>query len=103
MAENAALRKFIIESCYTYDGDGSDICDSYVSAEESPLFPSSTDTESILNSLRAEGVEMVADAIGQKCSELKVGSKEWKSLKSIVFTLISFSSQLRAGDADKVE
>lgn len=55
-------------------------------------------TESYLNSVRAEGVDFVAEAIGAKCAELKIGSKDWKALKSIVFVLGGFSSKLRAGE-----
>ncbi|HHK8874983.1 TPA: hypothetical protein ACQZB3_000563 [Escherichia coli] len=54
-------------------------------------------TDAYLKSLRAEGVDYVAEAIGAKCAELKVGSKDWKALKSIVFTLGDFAAQLRAG------
>lgn len=53
--------------------------------------------DAYLNSVRAEGVDYVAEAIGAKCAELKVGSKDWKALKSIVFMLGDFSSKLRAG------
>lgn len=54
-------------------------------------------TDAYLNSVRAEGVNYVAEAIGAKCAELKVGSKDWKALKSIVFTLTDFAAQLRDG------
>ncbi|MFY0403304.1 hypothetical protein ACOMDP_11780 [Pantoea dispersa] len=54
-----------------------------------------------LNAVRAEGVDYVAEAIGAKCAELKFGSKDWKALKSVVFTLTSFATQLRAGNAGK--
>jgi hypothetical protein len=53
--------------------------------------------DAYLNALRAEGVDFVAEAIGSKCAELKIGSKDWKALKSIVFMLGDFSSKLRAG------
>ncbi|WP_250665927.1 hypothetical protein [Escherichia coli] len=38
-AENAGLNKFIEQSCYVYNGDGSDISDSYTPAHESPMMP----------------------------------------------------------------
>lgn len=38
-AENAGLNKFIEQSCYVYNGDGSDISDSYIPAHESPMMP----------------------------------------------------------------
>lgn len=53
--------------------------------------------DAYLNSVRAEGVDYVAEAIGAKCAELKIGSKDWKAIKSIVFTLGNFADQLRAG------
>ncbi|MDI6536360.1 hypothetical protein QMA77_05335 [Pantoea ananatis] len=62
-AENAAIKTFIKQSCYSYDGDGSDVCDSYVGADESPFFPKTTATETYLNSVRAEGVEMLLSSL----------------------------------------
>lgn len=59
--------------------------------------PETPATDTYLNSVRAEGVDFVAEAIGVKCAELKIGSKDWKALKSIVFMLGDFSSKLRAG------
>lgn len=38
-AENAGLVKFIAQSCYVYNGDGSDISDAYTPAHESPMMP----------------------------------------------------------------
>lgn len=38
-AENVGLNKFIKQSCYVYNGDGSDISDSYTPAHESPMMP----------------------------------------------------------------
>jgi len=58
-------------------------------------------TDAYLNAVRADGVDYVAEAIGAKCAELKFGSKDWKALKSVVFTLTSFAAQLRAGTAGK--
>ncbi|EPV0628797.1 ead/Ea22-like family protein [Citrobacter koseri] len=64
-AENAGLKSFISQSCYSYDGDGSDVCDSYVNAEESPLFPKTPATEAFLaevqSKAREEGAYFVAN------------------------------------------
>lgn len=38
-AENVGLNKFIKQSCYVYNGDGSDVSDSYIPAHESPMMP----------------------------------------------------------------
>lgn len=60
-------------------------------------------TDAYLNSVRAEGVDMVAEAIGNSAAKLKVGSKDWKALKSIVFTLVNFAEQLRSGTHDTAD
>lgn len=88
-AENAALKIFINQSCYSYDGDGSDVCDSYVGADESPFFPKTPATDAYLNSVRAEGVEMAAD-----CLKLKntVGSTG-----AMAYMLNTMAFELRAG------
>lgn len=59
-------------------------------------------TDTFLNAVRAEGVDMVAEAIGSSARQLKVGSKDWMALKKVVFTLVGFSAKLRApkGDSD---
>lgn len=64
-AENAGLKSFISQSCYSYDGDGSDVCDSYVNAEESPLFPKTPTTEAFLAEVRASAIKSALD----DCSE----------------------------------
>lgn len=67
-AEGAALLKFVSQSCYSYDGDGSDVCDSYISAEESPWFPKTPATDAVLaeihNDARAEGVSEALKIMG---------------------------------------
>jgi len=65
--------------------------------------PETPATDAYLNSVRAEGVEMVAEAIGNSASKLKAGSKDWKSLKSIVFTLVNFAAQLRSDTHDTAD
>ena len=64
-AENAGLKSFISQSCYSYDGDGSDVCDSYVNAEESQMFPKTPATEAFLagvqSKAREEGAYFVAN------------------------------------------
>lgn len=90
-AENAALKG----ACFSLAGECAQ------SAGEAELTMQSVKTpatDAYLNSVRAEGVDYVAEAIGAKCSDLKVGSKDWKALKSIVFMLGDFSSKLRAGE-----
>lgn len=97
-AENAAIKTMndvLSEELRGYESDGA-----YDGPIAHKLWHSNSEnpaTDAYLNSVRAEGVDYVAEAIGAKCAELKVGSKDWKALKSIVFTLGDFAAQLRAG------
>ncbi|WP_257469447.1 hypothetical protein [Pantoea allii] len=107
-AENAALKcKNLIG--YVKDADVADVANGRVGSlmpndvfGEKPVYLSvdTPATDAYLNSVRAEGVDMVAEAIGNSAAKLKVGSKDWKELKSIVFTLVNFAAQLRSGTHD---
>lgn len=93
-AENAALKTFIKQSCYSYDGDGSDVCDSYVGADESPFFPKTPATDAYLNAVRAEGVDKAIEHLHNKFTStghvgVPVMALEW------------LAAQLRAGNAGK--
>jgi len=97
-AENAALKELYRQSVKDLDDTCFEI--GMMRGEKSMEYPAPETpvTDAYLNSVRAEGVDYVAEAIGAKCAELKVGSKDWKELKSIVFMLGDFSSKLRAGE-----
>ncbi|MDT8853030.1 hypothetical protein RN053_21210 [Pantoea dispersa] len=86
-AENAALETFITQSCYSYDGDGSDVCDSYVGADESPFFPKTPATKAYLNAVRADAVEDVAKRLYGQGYNFEV--------------LTRFAAHLRTGNAGK--
>lgn len=75
-AENVALKVFINQSCYSYDGDGSDVCDSYVGADESPFFPKTPATDAYLNAVRADGADKVAEYHFVRIDALKEVSRQ---------------------------
>lgn len=112
-AENAALKTFINQSCYSYDGDGSDVCDSYVGADESPFFPKTPATDTYLNAVRADFLpaglhtstsELVltfAKALAEKLhrSEQKYGwSDGWKDVGWQDKCLADFHHHINKGD-----
>lgn len=97
LAENVALKDGVSEITYM---DDESFFGSTVKAQAvmGRLVNTNTPaTDALLNAVRAEGVMYVAESIGAKCAQLKVGSKDWKALKSVVFTLTEFAAQLRAG------
>ncbi len=59
--------------------------------------PPTPATDSILNEVRAEGVEMFIGELSELFRSLKPGGKPWQSVKGIAMRAISFADQLRAG------
>lgn len=99
VAEGIALRKFIRDSCYVYNGDGSDISDAYGLAEESTLLPRQVETITTINSVRAEGVEILAVDLATPNPELADGTN--KINKAMAWYARQFASKMRAADAAK--
>ncbi|NEK84038.1 MAG: hypothetical protein G3W58_22890 [Pantoea ananatis] len=109
-AENAAIKSVIADYAKVkqdfddFDGDRRGIAESLCEAEDALVSGIKTPaTDTYLNSVRAEGVDMVAEAIGNSAAKLKVGSKDWKALKSIVLTLVNCAAQLRSGTHDTAD
>lgn len=62
-AENAALNKFITQSCYVFDGEQHEISDAYICATDG-LMPETPATDAFLAEVRAHGVEMFSEKFG---------------------------------------
>ncbi|EMX9854248.1 hypothetical protein AAH566_003535 [Klebsiella michiganensis] len=151
-AENVGLNKFIKQSCYVYNGDGSDISDSYTPAHESPMMPIQSQsllpvaaeclairdafiryltsenlankpdaneqqvynhcakwvdamyetpaTARIVDGIKADRVEEFSADLGAVYQQLRQGSAQAKTIKSVIFRAAAFSAALREG-ADK--
>ena len=94
-AENAGLKSFISQSCYSYDGDGSDVCDSYVNAEESQMFPKTPATDAFLAEVRAQGVEMMVEQCESDIMLIEPEDEEFYTL--MIEHAKDFASELRKG------
>lgn len=55
-------------------------------------------TDAYLNSVRAEGVEMLADRMQQTIDKAKLNSDEIGALAGAIFTGAAIAAQLRAGE-----
>ncbi|EFE0812722.1 hypothetical protein [Escherichia coli] len=59
-AENARLNKFIVQSCYVFNGEQDEISDAYICATDGGM-PQIPATDAFLAEVRAQGVEMFAE------------------------------------------
>ena len=80
-AENAGLNKFIVQSCYVFDGEQDELSDAYICAIDGRM-PQTPATDAFLAEVRAQGVEMFADHL--LCPDLDD-------------TIRDFAAQLRKG------
>lgn len=62
-AENAALKRFIKDSCYVFHGEQADIYDEYSPADESPLIPDTPAIDAILEKSRAQGIQIAINEL----------------------------------------
>ncbi|MFS8283304.1 hypothetical protein [Escherichia coli] len=99
VAENLALKTFIYQSCYSYDGDGRDVCDSYIDAEESPFFPKTPATDGILREAEARGVEKLKEHLNEWMAVMNVPSDMRFEYSEFISACDEFATQLREGEA----
>ena len=59
-AENAGLNKFIVQSCYVFDGEQDELSDAYICAIDGRM-PQTPATDAFLAEVRAQGVEMIRE------------------------------------------
>ena len=106
-AENAGLRAFISQSCYSYDGDGSDVCDSYVNAEESQMFPKTPATEAFLagvqSKAREEGAYFVANRMlaAWDAGFIDDTARNAADIARMILTSTEFMADAPEGDFDR--
>lgn len=106
-AENAGLKLFISQSCYSYDGDGSDVCDSYVNAEESQMFPKTPATEAFLagvqSKAREEGAYFVANRMlaAWDAGFIDDTARNAADIARMILTSTEFMADAPEGDFDR--
>ncbi|HAV8496445.1 TPA: hypothetical protein JLD13_000983 [Escherichia coli] len=61
-AENAGLNKFIVQSCYVFDGEQDELSDAYICAIDGRM-PQTPATDAFLADVRAQGVDMARNAM----------------------------------------
>ncbi|HBA6469087.1 hypothetical protein [Escherichia coli] len=86
-AENARLNKFIVQSCYVFNGEQDEISDAYICATDGGM-PQIPATDAFLAEVRAQGVEMAMEHM-QSSGSLTFGD--------CYISLNEFAAQLRKG------
>ncbi|HIA9386294.1 TPA: hypothetical protein ACWSVE_001428 [Escherichia coli] len=98
-AENAALKKFIAQSCYVFDGEQDELSDAYICAIDGRM-PQTPATDAFLAEVRAQGVEMLAKNHQSIVNALKGDSLfsdgEYRHA-AIVSAAVYFAAELRKG------
>ncbi|HFR5709611.1 TPA: eae-like domain protein [Escherichia coli] len=109
-AENAGLNKFIVQSCYVFDGEQDELSDAYICAIDGRM-PQTPATDAFLAEVRAQGVDAAIEA----AKNLVVQEYEYKDFKAaqsdccmhpgsdlvgkveMTEWLVDFAAQLRKG------
>ncbi len=86
-AENAELNKFIVQSCYVFDGEQDELSDAYICAIDGRM-PQTPATDAFLAEVRAQGVEMAMEHM-QSSGSLTFGD--------CYISLNEFAAELRKG------
>ncbi|HGZ2380943.1 hypothetical protein ACO1ZL_10690 [Escherichia coli] len=60
--ENAWLNKFIVQSCYVFDGEQGELSDAYICAIDGRM-PQTTATDAFLAEVRAQGVDSAINTV----------------------------------------
>lgn len=98
-AENARLNKFIVQSCYVFNGEQDEISDAYICATDGGM-PQTPATDAFLADVRAQGVEMLAKNHQSIVNALKGDSLfsdgEYRHA-AIVSAAVYFAAELRKG------
>lgn len=62
VVENAVLNKFIVQSCYVFDGEQGELSDAYICAIDGRM-PQTTATDAFLAEVRAQGVDSAINTV----------------------------------------
>lgn len=109
-AENAGLNKFIVQSCYVFDGEQDEISDAYICATDGGM-PQIPATDAFLAEVRAQGVDAAIEAAKNLVAQ-EYEYKDFKAAQSdccmhpgsdlvgkveMTEWLVDFAAQLRKG------
>lgn len=105
-AENAALNKFITQSCYVFDGEQHEISDAYICATDGGM-PETPSSDAFLNDVRAkshkEGAHFVANRMlaAWDAGFIDDTAKNAADIARMILTSTEFMADSPEGDFDR--
>ena len=96
-AENAGLNKFIVQSCYVFDGEQDELSDSYICAIDGRM-PQIPATDAFLSDVRAGAFNDLCAAFVRHAKVAGLDDADTVTLKEVTDALLHCAEQLRISE-----
>ncbi|EKK0416492.1 ead/Ea22-like family protein [Escherichia coli] len=94
-AENAGLNKFIVQSCYVFDGEQDELSDAYICAIDGRM-PQTPATDAFLSDVRAGAFNDLCAAFVRHAKVAGLDDADTLTLKEVTEALLHCAEQIRA-------
>lgn len=94
-AENAGLNKFIVQSCYVFDGQQDELSDAYICATDGGM-PQTSATDAFLADVRAVVFNELRAAFVRHAKVAGLDDADTVTLKEVTEALLHCAEQIRA-------
>lgn len=94
-AENAGLNKFIVQSCYVFDGEQDELSDAYICATDGGM-PKTSATDAFLADVRAVAFNELRAAFVRHAKVAGLDDAGTVTLKEVTEALLHCAEQIRA-------
>ena len=94
-AENAGLNKFIVQSCYVFDGEQDELSDAYICATGGGM-PQTSATDAFLADVRAVAFNELRAAFVRHAKVAGLDDADTVTLKEVTEALLHCAEQIRA-------
>ncbi|HDV9260944.1 TPA: ead/Ea22-like family protein [Escherichia coli] len=94
-AENAGLNKFIVQSCYVFDGEQDELSDAYICAIDGRM-PQIPATDAFLADVRAVAFDELRAAFVRHVKVAGLDEADTVTLKEVTEALLHCAEQIRA-------
>ncbi|WP_407861939.1 ead/Ea22-like family protein [Escherichia coli] len=96
-AENAGLNKFIVQSCYVFDGEQDELSDAYICAIDGRM-PQIPATDAFLSDVRAGAFNDLCAAFVRYAKVAGLDDADTVTLKEVTDALLHCAEQLRISE-----
>ncbi|EON4975444.1 ead/Ea22-like family protein, partial [Escherichia coli] len=93
-AENAGLNKFIVQSCYVFDGEQDELSDAYICAIDGRM-PQTPATDAFLSDVRAGAFNDLCAAFVRHAKVAGLDDADTVTLKEVTEALLHCAEQIR--------